>query len=78
MDSRDTSELITQVRFGFVHGSFPIFVTNAHLSPVSHKILKKRKERLQWHLLTVIMMELTHIQISLVCNTTRGRANLSH
>lgn len=42
MNGWDTSEMITQVRFGFVQGSLPIFVANAHLSSVSHKILKKK------------------------------------
>lgn len=42
--NQDTSEEFTQVRFGFVQGSFPIFVTNADLSPVSHKILREKKK----------------------------------
>lgn len=39
--SQYTSEEFTQVRFAFVQGGFPIFVTDAHLSPISYKILKE-------------------------------------
>lgn len=39
----DTSEEFPQVRFAFVQGSFPIFVRDAHLSPTSHKVLRKIK-----------------------------------
>lgn len=38
-----TSEEFMQVWFGFVQGRFPIFVTDAHLSPISHKVLRERR-----------------------------------
>lgn len=39
---KDTSEEFTQVRFPLVQGSLSIFITDAHLGPISHKILRKR------------------------------------
>lgn len=43
--ARDTSEEFPQVRFAFVQGSLPIFVADAHLSPVSHEVLRGKKDR---------------------------------
>lgn len=56
MGSWDTSEDFTQVRFGFVQRNLPIFVTDAHLCSICHKILEKSKTGwCQWHLLMVIL-----------------------
>lgn len=41
---QDTSEQFTQVRFAFVKRSFSIFVADAHLSPISHEILRKAED----------------------------------
>lgn len=49
MGRQNTSEEFTQVRFGFVQGNFPIFVTDAHQSPISHEVLSKRTNLCQKH-----------------------------
>ena len=64
---QDTSEQFTQVRFAFVKRSFPIFVADAHLSPISHEILRKREE--------FTLMGTTY-KIRKV--STRGHTYLSH
>lgn len=55
--------------FGFVQGSFPIFVTDAHLSPISYKILE-RNWRSEWHC--------KHRDWKCQFVSTRGCTNLSH
>lgn len=75
--SWDTSEEFTQVRFGFVQRSFAIFVTDADLSSVCHKILGKRKaEWCHWHFL--IGYPVGNRQMRLCFSASRVCTNLSH
>ncbi len=78
MGSQDTSEKFTQVRFAFVQGRFPIFVTDAHQSPISHEVLNKRTDWWKQHFNSLSWWEFTEKHISLSLKTTRGRTNLSH
>lgn len=73
---RDTFEKLLQVRFGFVHGRFPIFVTDAHLRPVVHKVLpggREAKTLRQGEQLNELKFKTTGVGVG-----GGGRTNLCH
>lgn len=68
-ERKNTSEEFTQVRFSLVQGSLSIFITDAHLGPISHKILSRRTKLYLWDTTSPSLVP----QIS-----TRGSTDLSH